>query len=91
MKYMKIHSNINTGGVQGPTPPQRPASPATPEGDGVSFNSSAALDSTLKSLPDSRPEAVERARTLVADPAYPTPEIIQKLSRHLAEHLASEE
>ena len=91
MKYMKIQSNLNAGGVQGPTPSQRPASPATPEGDGVSIDSSAALDSTLKSLPESRPEAVERAKALVADPAYPSPEIMQKISRHLAAYLASDE
>ena len=88
---MEINSNIKAGGVQGPTSPQRPASPAKPAGDGVSFDNSAALESALKSLPDSRPEAVERAKALVADPAYPTPEMLQKLSRHLAEHLASEE
>ncbi len=88
---MKIQSNLNAGGVPGATPAQRLASPATPEGDGVSLTSSEALDSTLKSLPDVRPEAVERAKTLVADPNYPTPEMLQKLSRHLAEHLASED
>ena len=90
MMYMEINSNINAGGVQGPTPPQRPASPAKPAGDGVSFDNTAALESALKSLPDSRPEAVERAKEKAIDPDYPPPVLVHKLARLFAIQLQSE-
>jgi hypothetical protein len=90
MMYMEINSNINAGGVQGPTSPQRPASPAKPAGDGVSLDTLAALESALKSLPDSRPEAVERAKEKAIDPNYPPPVLVHKLARLFAIQLQSE-
>jgi len=90
MMYMEINSNINAGGIQGPTSPQRPAAPAKPAGDGVSFDNSAALESALKSLPDSRPEAVERAKEKAIDPHYPPPVLVHKLARLFAIKLQSE-
>ena len=89
-EVMEINSNIKAGGVQGPTSPQRPASPAKPAGDGVSFDNSAALESALKSLPDSRPEAVERAKEKAIDPHYPPPVLVHKLARLFAIKLQSE-
>jgi len=91
MMYMEINSNINAGGVQGPTSPQRPASPAKPAGDGVSFDNSAALESALKSLPDSRPEAVASAREKAINPNYPPPVLVHKLARLFAIQLQSEQ
>jgi hypothetical protein len=45
---------------------------------------------TLKQLPDSRPEAVQRARKLIADPDYPPARFRQKLARRLAVQLKDE-
>ncbi len=88
---MEINTNLNTGGVSGANPPGRPASPARPAGNGVSFASSEALDKALKSLPDSRQDAVERAKALVNDPSYPSSDTLKKLSQFLAANLSATE
>jgi hypothetical protein len=49
-----------------------------------------ALRQTLENVPDSRPEAVERARKLIADPNYPSQRTLLILARHLAQHLTDE-
>jgi hypothetical protein len=38
------------------------------------------LRAALKAQPEVRPEVVERGRTLAADPAYPSPDIIRHIS-----------
>jgi hypothetical protein len=38
------------------------------------------LRAVLRDEPEVRPEAVERGRTLAADPAYPSPEIVKRIS-----------
>jgi len=48
------------------------------------------LKQTLQELPDSRPEAVARARQLIADPDYPPQETQQILAQHLAIRLLAE-
>jgi len=82
---MEVNTNLNVGGVGGPTPPKRPA--ASRPSDAASFTSSAALDKALKSLPSTRADAVERARTLTSDVNYPPLETIRKISRLLAIHI----
>jgi hypothetical protein len=42
------------------------------------------LQQTLQNLPAARPEAVERARQLIADPGYPPQEVIQGLAQQFA-------
>ncbi|MBL9168321.1 MAG: hypothetical protein JNN07_11315 [Verrucomicrobiales bacterium] len=49
------------------------------------FESAAALDQALKAEPDVRQEEVERATRLVETKNYPPPELINRLSRLLAE------
>lgn len=49
-----------------------------------------ALKQTLHELPDSRPEAVARARKLIADPDYPSQLKQELLAQHLAAQLLSE-
>jgi hypothetical protein len=48
------------------------------------------LRQTLRNLPDSRPEAVARARKLIADPDYPSRHMQAILARHLAVQLTAE-
>jgi hypothetical protein len=88
---MEINTNLNTGGVSGPTPPTRAASPAKVAGDGNSFASSAALENALKSLPDSRPEVVVRGKALANDPSYPPAPLTKALSLFLARNLTSDQ
>jgi len=42
------------------------------------------LKDTLHDLPEARPEAVARAKKLIADPDYPSPEQEAALARHFA-------
>jgi hypothetical protein len=52
-----------------------PRSPA-PRGDQLSTESAAFLRSELTRQPEIRPDAVERARALAADPNYPSKEVL---------------
>jgi hypothetical protein len=45
------------------------------------------LQQTLQNLPDARPDAVARAKKLIADPGYPPPEIMESLAEKLAASL----
>jgi len=49
-----------------------------------------ALQHSLQSLPEARPEAVARARKLIADPDYPSPQEQKLLARRLAAQLRAE-
>ncbi|HYP16903.1 MAG TPA: hypothetical protein VEQ65_06800 [Opitutus sp.] len=52
-------------------PGQATARPLTPRPDQLSTDSAAFLRSELNRQPEIRPEVVERARALAADPNYP--------------------
>jgi hypothetical protein len=90
LKYMEIKTSMNVSGVNGPTPSGRPAAPARKAGDTASFARSAAVEAALKSLPDIRPEAVDRAKQLISDPNYPPAATVKQLSQFLAANLPSE-
>jgi hypothetical protein len=88
---MEINTNINTGAA-GRVAPSRPTVPAAKVvTDEAVFAQSSALNDAVNSLPASRVEAVERARSLVADVNYPPRETIQKISNLLAMHLVEAE
>jgi hypothetical protein len=81
---MKINPNTNPVRVDGAQLP-KPAAPAElAAAETDSFAGSAAVNSALRSSPDSRPDAVDRARTLINDPSYPGPETLRKVSQLLA-------
>lgn len=48
--------------------------------DQIHIDKAAVLRSSLQQVPEIRPEVVERARALAADPAYPSADIIRKIS-----------
>lgn len=82
---MEVNLNINTGparqvGSRSPAPPARPAAPV----ETVSFRGSAAVNQALQQTPASRPEAVAKAETLVADVKYPPAETIEAIANLLA-------
>jgi hypothetical protein len=56
------------------------ARPSTPRPDQISTESAAFLRSELTRQPEIRPEVVERARALAADPSYPSSSIIQNVA-----------
>ncbi len=66
-----------------PAPGQPVVRPAAPRTDSMSTANAAALRSALVAQPEIRPEVVERARALAADPGYPSAAIIQKVSEQI--------
>ena len=49
--------------------------------DQVHIDKAAALRTNLQQVPEIRPEVVERARALAADPAYPSDAIVRQISQ----------
>jgi hypothetical protein len=58
--------------------------------DRVSLTNSSALEQSLANSPASRPEMVERAKALIADPNYPSADTLSAVSRQLASALMSD-
>ncbi len=69
------------------TEPVAPSQPKVavkgPGADNFSAASAAALREALARQPEIRPEVVERARGLAADPNYPSAGIIHQVSRQI--------
>ncbi len=61
-------------------PGQAMPRPAAPKSDRISTDNAEFLHAELKRQPEVRPEVVERARGLAADPSYPPVEV----ARHVA-------
>jgi hypothetical protein len=86
---MEINNNMKVGAVNGVITAKRSPAVARASGATDPFASSTALESALKSLPDSRPEAVDHARELINDPSYPSADVVKKLSGFLADKLTA--
>jgi hypothetical protein len=87
---MEINSNLSTTGVNGAVTPSRSTPEPTMLSDRVTLTNSSALEQALGSSPASRPEMVERARSLIADPNYPSSDTLSAVSLHLASALTSD-
>ena len=89
---MEVNTNLSTIGMSGPTAAKGPAAAgarnAPNRTDSATLNS---LDETLQNLPATRSDAVERARGLVSDSSYPSQDVINQMSRFIAERLGSGE
>jgi len=48
--------------------------------DQIHIDKSASLRAALQQVPEIRPEVVERAKALAADPAYPSDSIVRRIS-----------
>jgi hypothetical protein len=48
--------------------------------DQIHIDKAAALRASLQQVPEIRPEVVERARALAADPSYPSDAIVRRIS-----------
>jgi hypothetical protein len=48
--------------------------------DRLSTQLSSKVRASLEEMPEIRPEVVERGRKLLADPGYPSPEIVRKIA-----------
>jgi len=87
---MEINSNLSTTGVNGAATPSRSTPAPTMLSDRVSLTNSSALEQALGNSPASRPEMVERAKSLLADPNYPSSDTLSAVSWHLASALTSD-
>lgn len=87
---MEINSNMSTIGVNGSATPHLSTPAPKMLSDRVSLTNSSALEQALDNAPSSRPEVVERAKALIADPAYPSQETLAAVSMRLASGLMSE-
>lgn len=81
---MEIRSNYGSQPVN-PTSAGKPAvRPGQSNEPAVDFSSSQKLEQQLQSLPDARPEVVQRGRELVSSVNYPAKEGIDRISQLLA-------
>jgi hypothetical protein len=88
---MTVHWNARKGFQIKPNGVSASGNHAGEAGDDLAM---ADLLLAMRNVPDVRSAAVHRARKLLADPNYPSPEVLRKvaglLARHLAEDQASE-
>lgn len=81
--------NIPRVTTEGFVPPARTkpetvkAAPSRSTADVFKPEQNEKLMSLLHAEPDARPDAVARARALVADPTYPTSDVLEKLAQVL--------
>lgn len=92
---MQINPNLNINRFEntsaaktgGSNKPQA----STQETSSGSFAGASALESALGLVPDVRPEAVARAKQLIADPTYPSAQTLRRASDFLAKKLLTED
>lgn len=87
---MEINSNLSTNGVNGAATSARSTPAPNMPTDRVSLTNSSALEQALNSSPASRPDMVERAKALIADPNYPSSDVISAVSRQMASALTTD-
>jgi hypothetical protein len=84
---MRIHPERQSSAVAADTVRTQRTEPPPAGQDHVVLSGSAQLDSQLQAAPESRADAVARARVLIQDSAYPPPAVVRKISDHLAAKL----
>lgn len=86
---METDSNFSApGGKRSPKTKLSTSADRVPTGETV-FIQWPGLQEIISKLPESRPDAVALARELIADPGYPSGEILERVAWHLAARLAS--
>lgn len=60
---------------------------ATPAANTMSFERTTSLQQSAKDASQVRPEKVAQAGALVADPSYPSDEVLNRMAGLLAQHL----
>jgi len=82
---------LNPGRVPDPATGQPIARPeAAPAAEAGAFEQSQALERTLKSGSDIRPEKIAQARAVLSDAKYPPNALLDGIAHLLASHLKSE-
>jgi hypothetical protein len=87
---MEVNTNLGSVGSSSPVTKNnsvsKPRASAPNETDSASLTS---LDDAMQSSPASRPDAVQRARDLIANPNYPSSQVMSQVSDLLAGKLQS--
>ncbi len=86
---MEIDSNFKVGRGNGAAPARRFVPTAKANSEEKLLANWPVLQQTLQNLPDSRPDAVARAKQLIADPNYPPPEMLESMAEQFARGLTS--
>ncbi len=73
------------------TPVRREPAQSAAAASPMSFDSTQALEQTLKETPMVRPGAVERASALMADASYPSDETLNRVASTLAQNIKGEQ
>ena len=81
---MEIKLDLNAGNVQQVKAAKPVVRPERVETEAARFDKADALERALERTPDVRSEVVERGKQLVADPAYPPRETLQRIAALLA-------
>lgn len=84
---MEMDSNFKVGRGSGALPARRFVPTAKANSQEQLLAKWPVLQQNLQNLPDSRPDAVARAKALIADPDYPPDSVLQSLAEQFAYHL----
>jgi hypothetical protein len=87
---MEIRPRSAAGGASPVTRKSKAASKSAADVAASPVASAPPLRRALEATPESRAAEVARARKLVADPAYPPPEVLKRVAGVLARHLKPE-
>ncbi len=85
---MTVHWNARKGFQIKPNGVSAPGNHSGEAGEDVTM---ADLLLAMRDVPDVRSSAVSRARKLLADPDYPSPEVLKKVAGLLARHLGEDQ
>jgi hypothetical protein len=85
---MTVHWNARKGFQTGPNSASTAGPSAGEEADELMM---AQLLLAMRKVPDLRPSAVSRARKLLADPNYPSPQVLKKVAELLARHMSADQ
>lgn len=87
---MQVDPKNTTGAVTRVDTSQPVARKSRVESEHVTFDSSDAIDSEYQQVPDTRVDAVSRAKELVAQTHYPPAEIMKRIASLLAMHMPTD-
>jgi hypothetical protein len=85
---MTVHWNARKGFQTGPN---GAANSGNHSGDKADDLTMAELLLAMRKVPDSRPAVINRGRKLLADPNYPSPEVLRQVAGLLADHLSADQ
>ncbi len=85
---MTVHWNARKGFQIKPTNLSAPGNHSGNDGEDATM---AEMLLAMRKVPDVRSAAVSRARKLLADPSYPSPEVLKEVAGLLARHLAEDQ